>query len=73
MESDSPVDCQSRGLDRAKQLFLPQAKMQTNLRRVTLTDAKGSSDFFGNHNSPQIVHASDNTGCFYISFSFTHL
>ena len=41
MKSDSPVDCQSRGLDRAKQLFLPQAKMQTNLRRIT---AKSPAD-----------------------------
>jgi len=32
---NSPVDCCLRGLDRATQLFLPQAKMQTNLQRVT--------------------------------------
>ena len=36
-KSDSPVDCQSRRLDGAKPLFLPLAKMQTNLRRVMPT------------------------------------
>ena len=41
------------------------------LGRIFLADAEGSSDFFGNHDSSQIVHSSDNAGCFHISFSFS--
>ena len=38
---------------------------------VSLADFQGSSDFFGNHNSPQIVHPTNNSCCFHISFSFS--
>ena len=38
---------------------------------VTLTAGSGSSDFFGDNNSSQIVHSSDNASSFHnISFSF---
>ena len=37
---------------------------------VALADFQSASDFFGNHDSPQIVHSSDNASCFHISFSF---
>ena len=46
---------------------------QCCMRGVTLTDAKGSSDFFGNNDSPQIVHSSDNASCFHFSISFTDI
>ena len=39
--------------------------------RVSLSNLEGSSNLFGNYNSPQIVHSSDNAGCFHISFSFS--
>ena len=39
-------------------------------QRVSLADGSGSSDFFGNDDSSQIVHSSDNASCFHISFSF---
>ena len=34
---------------------------------VTFPDAEGSSDFFGNGASSQIIHSSDNAGCFHRS------
>ena len=37
---------------------------------VALPDAQGSSDFFWDDDSAQIVHSSDNASCFHISFSF---
>ena len=37
---------------------------------VALPDAEGSSDFFWNDDSPQIIHSSDNSCGFHISFSF---
>ena len=44
---------------------------QCCMRGVSFSNLEGSSDFFGNHNSPQIVHSSDNTCCLHsISFSF---
>ena len=36
---------------------------QCCMRGVSLSYAEGSSDFFGNHNTPQIVHSSDNSCC----------
>ena len=44
---------------------------QCCMRGVSLTDAKGSANLLGDHDSSQIVHSSDNAGCFHISFSFT--
>ena len=38
---------------------------------VTFPNLEGSPNFFGNHDSPQIVHSSDNASCFHISFSFS--
>ena len=40
---------------------------------VTLTDAQGASNLLRNHNSPQIIHSSDNASCFHISFSFIYI
>ena len=45
--------------------------MQTNPRRVSLTDAKGAANFFGDNDSSQIVHSSDNASSLHISFSFS--
>ena len=39
-------------------------------QRVAFSNLEGSSDFFRNHNSPQIVHASYDNCCFHISISF---
>ena len=42
------------------------------MRGVALSNLEGSSDLFGNHDSPQIVHSSDNAGGLHnISFSFS--
>ena len=46
-------------------------RCQCCIYRVSLPDTQGSSDLFGNHDSPQIIHSSDNAGCFHISFSFS--
>ena len=46
---------------------------QCCLWRVSLADAEGSSDFFRNHNSPQVVDPSNNASCFhfvYLLFAF---
>ena len=44
---------------------------QCCMRGVTFTDAKGSSDLFGNDDSSQIIDPSYNASCFHnISFSF---
>ena len=37
----------------------------------SFADFLGSSDFFWNNNSPQIVHPTNNSCCFHISFSFS--
>ena len=40
-------------------------------RGVSLTDLERSSNFLGDHNTPQIVHPTNNACCFPISFSFS--
>ena len=40
-------------------------------RGIAFPNAKCAADFFGNDNSPQIVHSSDNACSFHISFSFS--
>ena len=37
----------------------------------TFPDFQSSSNLFGNDDSPQVIHSSDNAGCFHISFSFS--
>ena len=38
---------------------------------VAFANLECASNLLGNYDSPQIVHSSDNAGCFHISFSFT--
>ena len=41
----------------------PVERCQCCQQRVTFSNLEGSSNLFGNHNSPQIVHSSDNPCC----------
>ena len=52
---------------RETELFL---KCQYCMQWVSLADAEGSSDFFGNYDTTKVIHPSDNASCFHISFSF---
>ena len=38
-------------------------------RGVALTDFEGSSDFFGNYNTPEVIHPTGDTSCFHIYLS----
>jgi hypothetical protein len=42
---------------------------QCCMRGVTFADSYCATIFFRDNNSPQIIHASDNTGCFHIYLS----
>ena len=44
---------------------------QCCMRGVAFSNLEGSSDFLRDHNTTQVVNASDNAGCFHISFSFS--
>ena len=44
---------------------------QCCMRGVSFSNLEGSSDFFGDNDSAEIVHSSDNASCFHISFSFS--
>ena len=49
----------------------PVDRCQCCQQGVALANAEGAADFFGDNNSSQIVHSSDNAGCLHISFSFS--
>ena len=41
-----------------------------DLQWVALLDAERAADLLGDHNAPQVVNSSYDTGCFHILFSF---